>query len=807
MKTERTQKLTLCTHCGDTCYTNRITIDNKIFCCEGCRNVYSLLNEYNLCDYYDLNVRPGTKQASARYDRFAFLDQEDIAAQLIRYRDNRQCQVIFYLPQIHCSSCLWLLENIRRIEPGILESRVHFTRKEVFISYDPSSLTLRAVVETLARIGYEPHLSFENLTSAPVSNIDRTRWYKIGLAGFAFANIMMLSLPEYLSGSSQVEPLLQKAFTAISILLSIPVITWAASEFFVSAWNGLKNRYLNIDAPVALALAITFGRSMYEIFWMNGPGYLDSMSGIVFFMLIGRWLQDRTWQTISFDRDFKSFFPVAVQLKKDGKDEPVPIDRIRANDVFTVHHGEIIPVDAILSKGKASIDYSFVTGESLPVPVATGEIVYAGGRQTGGALELVAIREVSQSWLTNLWNKAGTNDNRDSNSKSFIDGISRYFTWIVLGIAGMAGIYWVIQGQPHRMWNALTTVLIVACPCALLLAANYTRGNILRILSRYKLYLKNAGVIERLSEVNTIVFDKTGTLTRADQLKISYEGIELHADLKSHLASLLVHTQHPLSRAVLRYLGTPADREPESFRIVENKGIEGWIDNRHFRIGSASFTGHDISGKAASAVVVSCDQQLVGVFYVENIYRPGVVPLLRYLKSRYRLSLLSGDNAAEQENLRQSMGATSDILFSQTPHDKLEYIRRIQETDHKKVLMIGDGLNDAGALKESFVGIAVCDDDNHFTPAADGVLHASVLPELHYILQYINTGKKIILITFGLSIMYNIIGMYFAVQGILSPVIAAILMPTSSVTIILLTYGLSMWSGRKILGRISAGYS
>jgi len=414
---------------------------------------------------------------------------------------------------------------------------------------------------------------------------------------------------------------------------------------------------------------------------------------------------------------------------------------------------------------------------------------------------------VSQSWLTNLWNKAGTNDNRDSNSKSFIDGISRYFTWIVLGIAGMAGIYWVIQGQPHRMWNALTTVLIVACPCALLLAANYTRGNILRILSRYKLYLKNAGVIERLSEVNTIVFDKTGTLTRADQLKISYEGIELHADLKSHLASLLVHTQHPLSRAVLRYLGTPADREPESFRIVENKGIEGWIDNRHFRIGSASFTGHDISGKAASAVVVSCDQQLVGVFYVENIYRPGVVPLLRYLKSRYRLSLLSGDNAAEQENLRQSMGATSDILFSQTPHDKLEYIRRIQETDHKKVLMIGDGLNDAGALKESFVGIAVCDDDNHFTPAADGVLHASVLPELHYILQYINTGKKIILITFGLSIMYNIIGMYFAVQGILSPVIAAILMPTSSVTIILLTYGLSMWSGRKILGRISAGYS
>jgi len=797
MLPEKTNTLTVCEHCGDSCYKHSATLGEKVFCCDGCKSVYQILNQYNLCEYYDLNNHPGITQTSGfRKDKFSFLDNEEIAAKLIQYTDRHQTHVTFYLPQIHCSSCLWLLENIRRIHPGILSSRVHFTKKEVFIVFNPEEISLRKVVETLTHIGYEPHISLEDNTTNNLHTIDRTRWYKIGLAGFCFANIMMMSFPEYFSQGEVLEPIIKKTLTIIIVALSLPVITYCASEFFINAWNGLKNKYLNIDAPIALALLITFGRSLYEIFTGTGSGYLDSMSGIVFFMLIGRWLQDRTYQTISFDRDFRSFFPIAVNVIKENSVHSMPVDRIKVNDVLQIHHQELIPVDAILSKGSASIDYSFVTGESIPVPVDKGEIIYAGGKQTGGMIELLVVKEVSQSYLTNLWNK-NKSKSETSTSNSFIDGLSRYFTYVVLLIGAIAGGYWLSQGQEQLMWNAFTTILIVACPCALLLSANFTRGNILRVLSNNKLYLKNAGVIESLSHIDTVVFDKTGTLTQNNKMKIRYEGQLLQPVLKTQIASLLVHSKHPLSKAIMQYLDTDTIRYPESFKIVENKGIEGWIDEHHFKIGSPSFTGDTTVEKKDSTVVISMDQQRIGVFYVTNAYRMGVFDLFKSLSPGYKLALISGDNNSEWSTLREKMGSESELLFEQSPHDKLAYIEYLQENKKANVLMIGDGLNDAGALQESHVGLAVCDDDNNFTPAADGIIHASKISILDQMLAYVKSGKRIILFSFGISILYNIIGLYFAVQGTLSPIIAAILMPCSSISIILITYGLTQLFAKK----------
>jgi len=806
MAPTKTNTLTLCDHCGDTCYQKPVTLGEKMFCCDGCRSVYQILNDYNLCAYYDLNTHPGTTQKSnVRKDKYAFLDNADIARKLIQYADSSQTHVTFYLPQIHCSSCLWLLENIRRINPAIISSRVNFTKKEVFITFDSSLITLREVVETLTHIGYEPHLSLEEISTSQLRKIDRTRWYKIGLAGFFFANIMMLSFPEYFADGDMLEPIIKSTLTAIIVVLSLPVITYCASEFFVNAWNGLKNKYLNIDAPIALALMITFGRSMYELYSDSGSGYLDSMSGIVFFMLVGRWLQDRTYQTISFDRDFKAFFPIAVNVLKDGAAIAVPVDKVKTNDVIQIHHEELIPVDAILSKGNAEIDYSFVTGESLPVQIQKGEIIYAGGKQTGGIIELVVVKEVSQSYLTNLWNKESLTD-ASTTSYSFIDTLSKYFTYIVLMIGAVAGGYWWWQGQPHLMWNALTTILIVACPCALLLSANFTRGNILRILSLNKFYLKNAGIIESLSKIDTIVFDKTGTLTQNNKMKVRYEGQLLTPELKTQIASMVIHSNHPLSKAVLQHLDTPATITPESYKIIANKGIEGWMDEHHFKIGSPSFTGAGEVVQKESKVAVSMDNHSVGVFHVTNAYRIGIFDLFKSLVPTYKLALISGDNPAEQSTLHEKMGVESVLLFEQSPHDKLAYITYLKENKKANVLMIGDGLNDAGALKESHVGLAVCDDDNNFTPAADGIIHASKVSVLDKILAFVRSGRTIILFSFGISIIYNIIGLYFAVQGTLSPIIAAILMPCSSISIILITYGLSELMAKKYKLEKSTGH-
>lgn len=789
----------VCYHCGENCPTNKIHLQEKFFCCDGCKLVYEILNENNLCTYYDLNNNPGQAQKiKVREDKFAFLDDLTIQHKLIQFSDGNQTHITFYLPQMHCSSCLWLLENIHRVNPGVVTSKVNFVKKEVFLVFDNAKTSLRKVVETLTAIGYEPHISLQELNTNKVKKTDKTRLYKIGIAGFCFANIMMMSFPEYLVADGVVEANIRTVLKYFIVAFSLPVIFYCATEFFVTAWKGLKHKVLNIDAPIALAIAITFGRSMYEIFSHTGAGYLDSMSGIVFFMLVGRILQDKTYQSISFDRDYKSFFPIAVNVLKNEKVIPTQIDNIKAGDVIQIYNNELIPVDCILSKGKAEIDYSFVSGESLPVQKEPGEIIYAGGKQMAGALELLVVKEVSQSYLTNLWNK-DVFKTKEEAYNSFIHALSKYFTFIVLGIAGVAAVYWYAHGENKLMWNTITTVLIVACPCALLLSSTFTNGNILRILSKNKLYLRHPDVIENISDINHLVFDKTGTLTQQSNVKVSYSGQPLSEAEQINIASLLAQSPHPLSKAVVDYLDKKVIANIENFKGITGKGIEGWIEEKHYKIGSYEF----VYGKAGqpqnnSMVFVMVDKDVLGEFKIVNNYRFGFNQLMQDLKKKFKISVISGDNDAELQKLQSVLGSDTDILFNQKPDDKFNYIQHLQQAKHEKVMMVGDGLNDAGALKKSDVGIAITENSNNFSPACDGILDAEQFSNLDKFIQFAKSGKSIIMVSFVLSIVYNIIGLYFAVQGTLSPLIAAILMPSSSISIILVTYGMSEISAWKV---------
>ena len=794
MKIETTAQK-VCYHCGEDCGGTKISLQDKTFCCDGCKLVYELLNENNLCDYYDLNENPGLAQKiKVREDKFAFLEDVAIQQKLIQFTDGNQTHATFYLPQMHCSSCLWLLENIYRVHAGVISSKVNFTTKEVFIIFDNSKSSLRKVVETLTAIGYEPHISLQELNNTKINTTDKSRLYKVGIAGFCFVNIMMMSFPEYAQsvvGDGIVEVAFRQVLKYSILLLSLPVVFYCSTEFFVQAWKGLKHKFLNIDAPIALAIAITFGRSLYEVFSHTGSGYFDSMSGIVFFMLVGRILQDKTYQSISFDRDYKSFFPIAVNVLKDEKYIPTQIDKIKSGDIIQIYNNELIPVDCILSKGKAEIDYSFVSGESVPVIKEPGEIIYAGGKQIGGALELIVVKEVSQSYLTNLWNK-DIFKTKEENNHSYIHALSKYFTFIVLAIAGIAATYWYLQHEYKLMWNTITTVLIVACPCALLLSSTFTNGNILRILSKNKLYLRHPDVIEHISQINHLVFDKTGTLTQQSNLKVSYKGKTLSEIEKINIAALVEQSPHPLSKAIVDYLNKNNTPAIENFKTTAGKGIEGWIDEKYYKIGSAEFVSEKTGSKQTdSTVYIKVDNNLLGTFSISNNYRYGFNQLMKNLKNKLSISVISGDNDAEMEYLKTTLGAETEILFQQKPDDKLNYILHLQQVSHKKVMMVGDGLNDAGALKQSDVGIAIAENANNFSPACDGILEASQFSNLDKFIQFAKYGKQIIMMSFILSIMYNIVGMYFAVQGTLSPLIAAILMPSSSISIILATYGMS----------------
>jgi P-type Cu+ transporter len=758
--------------------------------------VYTLLNGHGLKDYYRYNDRPGiNRRPPVREDKFAFLDEERIASRLISFRSETETHVQFYLPQIHCSSCLYLLENLRRLCGGILSCRVDFAARQAFMVFDPARITLREVAQLLATIGYEPYLSLEDLGGKRPGPV-RTKVYQLGIAGFCFGNIMLLSFPEYL-GLGMTEAPLRGLFRLLNLGLALPVLLFSAQPFFVSAWKSLRQRYLNIDAPIALAVLVTFVRSTYEVLSATGSGYFDSMSGIVFFMLAGRMLQDRTYRQLSFERDYTAYFPIAVTVVQENKIMSKTLPEIQYGDTLLIHPGELIPADAILTRGQASIDYSFVTGESLPVPKETGEVLYAGGRQTGAAIEVLVIKEVAHSYLTQLWEREEFRQKAATASGvSFVTLLSRYFTYIVLAVAMGAGVYWRLH-DPARVWGAVTAVLIIACPCALLLSSTFTNGNILRILARHRFYLRHAQVIERVAATTRIVFDKTGTLTVGGVSAPEYAGEPLNGGERKAVAALAAQSTHPLSRALATSTGAAESCRVLGYSEVPGQGISAWVDGRMLRMGSEPYvTGtHMHSEPGGSRVYIAFDGCLKGSFSFANHYREGISQWVRQLPSDIRLSVLSGDGDQEQARLRDLLGDDTELRFRCQPPDKSDHIRALQGSG-ERVMMIGDGLNDAAALRQADAGIALSEASGQFTPASDAILEAGELSRLPALIRLCRSNRRIIELSFVISILYNVIGLYFAVQGQLSPLIAAVLMPASSLSILLITYGSSNLAAR-----------
>ena len=778
-------------------------MDSKAFCCEGCRQVYLLLNENNLCTYYNFDKSPGIK-AKGKFisERFAYLDDEITAKKLVQFSSETQTNVTFSLPQMHCSSCVFLLENLHRIEPGITKSQTNFQRKEVFIIFDPTQISLRKVIELLAFIGYEPAISLKDSTQKKVFSYNKKQIYQIGVAGFCFSNIMMLSFPEYFSSGNIEQAGLKATFTWLNLFLSLPVLFFSASSIFISAFKGLRQKFLNIDAPIALAIIVTFSRSYYEIISGHGAGYLDSGTGIVFFMLIGRWFQNKTYDSFSFDRDYKSYFPLGVSVIENGVEKNIPVTQLKKGDCIIIRNEEMIPADALLIKGNAHVDYSFVSGESTPLRKNKGELIYAGGKQTGSAIELEIINEVSQSYITQLWN----NDifkHQKNKEQSFIHPWSRYFTLALFSVAICTAIFWAFT-DTGKLLPAVTAVLIVACPCSLLLSATFTYGNMLRIFGKNKLYLKNAGVIESLAKTTAIVFDKTGTITQNQSSIVSYNGTPLSNRELAAVQAVTRQSSHPLSKIITNNLGSLQSGQlltVESFKEFTGKGIEAMVNGLPVKIGSAAFVNelYDAAGyDTGSHIHVLLNKVHMGAFTISNEYRPGIKDAITLLQQKkYELHLLSGDNDTERTTLTKLFGKNTAVQFNQTPQNKLDTIKQLQE-QHKNVLMLGDGLNDAGALMQSDTGIAVSDSTAQFSPASDAIIDGGKVGNIHQFLAYARSGKKIVAASFILSILYNFAGLSFAVQGTLSPIVAAILMPASSISIVLLVTLLSSVSAKRI---------
>ncbi|MBT9188112.1 heavy metal translocating P-type ATPase [Zobellia russellii] len=778
-----------CFHCGNDCDSNVIVLDDKNFCCNGCKTVYEILSSNDLNYYYDIQSAAGATP-KAIDGRYAFLDSTAITERLIEFNDGDLQIVNLSIPHIHCSSCIWILENLNKLNPSIKSGQVDFPKKTVRITYNSADVSLKEVVTLLARIGYEPSISLDDFDNKK-KGTDRSLIYKLGVAGFAFGNVMFLSFPDYFDLSSsdasggefwlnRYEPV----FHWLMFLFSLPVLLYAGRDYFISAYKGLRSNLLNIDVPIALGILVLFLRSTLEITFGWGSGFFDSLTGLVFFLLLGKFFQQKTYSFLSFERDYKSYFPIAItRISREGKEETAQVHDIKKGDRLLIRNEELIPVDGILINGQARIDYSFVTGESEPVKKESGDKVFAGGKQLQGAIEMEALKSVSQSYLTQLWGNSVFQEDKATKFQTLTDSIGRRFTIAVLSIAFLSALFWLVY-DPSKAMNVFTAVLIIACPCAIALASPFTLGNMLRIFGRKKFYLKDTRTIEQLAQIDTAIFDKTGTITTSKKSTATYEGMPLSEAEASLLKNTLRGSNHPLSRTLYNLLAQQNIITLDEYEEHIGKGVEGIKDNTHIKAGSATFVGNTETADAlTTSVHVSSNDTYKGRYVFHNQYRDGVSEVFQEMSKNFGVAILSGDNEGEKPRLEKLLPKLTPLYFNQKPQHKLEFIKSLQEQG-KKVLMVGDGLNDAGALAQAEVGLAISENINVFSPASDGIMDASKFKQLNKYIMASKKAMKIIKLCFLLSLMYNIIGLYFAITGQLEPVIAAILMPLSSISVV-----------------------
>jgi Cu+-exporting ATPase len=774
-----------CIHCGEDCGKHPIVWEGKNFCCEGCKTVYQLLNENKLSNYYDLYEAPGIKVELQDFgQKYAYLDNEEIQNQLIYFKEGEYSKMKLYVPDIHCSSCIWLLENLYQLNKNITQSSVNFIKKEVDITYKNTDISLREIVELMASIHYIPMINLEQVEGEKNKSENKKLIYKIGISGFVFGNTMLLSMPDYIPGGELLPENFKNFFGYINLLFAIPVLFYCANGYLLSAYKNLKHKIINIDLPISIGIITIFSQSAYVILSNTGTGYMDSLAGLVFFLLIGQWYQNKTYQALSFERDYKSYFPIAVAKLVDNKEEFIPLKNIQVGDQIVVHNQELIPADGVLMKGEANVNYSFVTGESKPVFKREGDELYAGGKQIGSTIVIEVVKEVMQSKLTQLWNQDFDSTEKERDLSAVIDLISKYFTFLILAVAFSAAAYWFFH-DTTKVAIAFTSVLIVACPCALALSIPFTYGNVMQIFGRIGFYLKKSQVVESLTHIDTVVFDKTGTITYLDSMSVKYEGKKLNAKDKSWARSLSRQSKHPLSVAVFDFLQGEIIDFIDDYMEIASSGIKGKIDGKKIRMGAADFVGKDDFNEQvnASLVHLSIDGEYYGYFSIANKYREGIEKVAADLKNKFHIHIISGDNDAEKERLYELFGKDTELHFNQSPVDKLEYIKALKEQG-RKVLMVGDGLNDAGALNESYVGISIADDVFNFSPASDAILEAKQFTRLPSLINYTHRALHIVYASFTISFLYNIFGLSFAVSGLLSPIIAAILMPVSSVSVV-----------------------
>jgi Cu2+-exporting ATPase len=703
------------------------------------------------------------------------------AESLAARRAEQGARIVLSLPTAHCAACIQDVERAMETTPGVRSARVNLTLKRVSIDAE-TGIEAAALADRLAAIGYPAHeLDPGLLSQTETDRRGRDLLMRLGVAGFSMMNIMLLSVAVW----SGAEAATRDMFHWISAAIALPTLAFAGQPFFASAWASLKARRLGMDVPISLALVLASSISLFETIKGGHHAYFDAAVSLCFFLLAGRYLDYRSRAVARSAAEELAALevPRAIRLEA-GEERLVPVAELQPGDLVRVKPGARMPVDGVVTEGASEIDRSLLTGETLPVQAMPGAQVSAGEVNLTGPLTLRVTAAGRDSSLHRMADLVAVAESAKNRYTSLADRMARAYSPSVhlLALSSFLGWLWFTGGDVRLAVNVAAAVLIITCPCALALAVPAVVTAASGRLFRMGLLIKDGTALERLAEVDTVVFDKTGTLTLGAPQPAGLD--RLPAGAASVALALAQGSAHPLSvslAAALAAQGVVPARLTE-LHEVPGYGIEGRLDGRIVRMGRAAWIGADERPETATYLQAGAGAPIAIPF--QDSLRPGAAEALAALKAQgKRVILMSGDTEAAVAALAGDLGIT-DWRAGALPAEKAAAVAALTAEGHR-VLMVGDGLNDTAALAGAHVSVSPASALDAARVASDIVLLGRDLQPVAEAARIAVIARRRIKQNFALSLGYNLIAVPVALAGLATPLIAAIAMSTSSLTVTL----------------------
>ncbi len=792
----------ICAHCGLTVPRGRIDPDaegGRQFCCGGCEAVYAVIHKLGLASYYKMRERQAVptqpaKTTGAGYQAF---DHPEFVARCCEDRADGLRSTSFYLEGVHCAACLWLVEKLPTIVPGVTESRLNLTKSLLQLSWKPGEAKLSRIASALDSLGYPPHPARDVKADLVVRRESRRELARIGVAGAAMGNAMILAVCLYAGMFTGIEREYETLFRWVGMGIALVALIWPGAVFFRGAWSAIRTRTAHMDLPIALGLAAGGIAGTVNTILGRGEVYFDTLAVLVFLLLVGRAIQRRQQRRAAdaVEGLFRLTPVSARRIDEAGNTTEVPIEALSVGDVVELSAGESVPADGVVTQGRSAFDQSLLTGESRPVSVGIGAAVHAGSVNLSSAVRIRVGATGERTRVGALMRLIEQSASSKAPAVQAADRLAGWFVAVVMVLALATFGYWLTRDPIHAADHAVA-LLIVACPCALGLATPLTLAVAIGRAARRGVLIKGGAALEHMAHRGTLLLDKTGTVTQGKTTLVEWYGDE---SIKPLVAAIEIHSTHRVAKALVEALGeTENDLQAVGVTQTYDGGITGRVESHTLAIGSREFVAtqartipdwvqqhvKQFADQCLTPVLVAVDGEVKAVAGLGDAVRPDARDAIAGLRTLgWRVGMVSGDHLDVVRHVAEQLGIEPNMIHGNTmPERKVQLVR--QYSAQGPVVMVGDGVNDAAALACATVGIAVHGGAEASLAAADIYL---ARPGPAPIIGLTHASRKVIRgIRRGLavSLAYNAIGVTLAATGIINPLIAAVLMPLSSLTVL-----------------------